>query len=165
MATEGDIPVERTDAMEHAGVPVPPPLIYLAGYLIGVGMGRAMPAPRPPERLARQLGALLLAAGAALPATGITLFQRRHTSVLPVRPSTALVTSGPYRITRNPMYVGFGMIHAGIALRRRETWPLLMLAPALAAVDRVVIRREEPYLERVFGAEYRSYREQVRRWL
>ncbi len=165
MATEGEFPVEQASATEHAGVPVPPPLIYVAGYLAGHGLGRALPGPRPPEGLAKPLGALLVACGVGLPAAGITLFGRRHTSVLPVRPTTALVTSGPYRITRNPMYVGFGMIHAGIALRRRETWPLLMLAPALAAVDRVVIRREEPYLERVFGAEYSSYRARVRRWL
>ena len=85
--------------------------------------------------------------------------------MLPVRPTTALVTSGPYRLTRNPMYVGFALGHAGLALRRRSTWALLMLGPVLAAVDRIVIEREERYLERAFGDEYRRYARQVRRWL
>ncbi|CAA9468084.1 MAG: hypothetical protein AVDCRST_MAG65-497 [uncultured Solirubrobacteraceae bacterium] len=155
----------RSESNEHAGVPVPPPLIYAAGYLVGLGLQRALPLSQPPAGAARPLGALLVAAGVALPAAGITLFGRRGTSVLPVRPTTALVTSGPYRLTRNPMYVGFGLIHAGVALRRRETWPLLLLAPVLLAVDRIVIRREEPYLEGVFGDEYRRYRRRVRRWL
>ena len=155
----------RSESSAHAGVPVPPPLIYAAGYLAGLGLGRAVPLPRPPAGVARPLGSLLVAAGVALPAAGITLFGRRGTSVLPVRPTTALVTTGPYRLTRNPMYVGFGLIHAGVALWRRQTWPLLMVPPVLIAVDRVVIRREEPYLEDVFGDDYRRYRQRVRRWL
>ena len=80
---------------DHAGVPVPPPLLYAAGLGIGIALERRWPLPRPPVRPARRLGAALLAAGAVLPASGATLFRRQGTSVLPVRPTTALVTSGP----------------------------------------------------------------------
>jgi protein-S-isoprenylcysteine O-methyltransferase Ste14 len=149
---------------DHAGVPVPPPLIYAAGFLTGLALERRRPLPRPP-RAARRAGVAVALLGAALPASGATLFRRSGTSVVPVRPATALVTAGPYRLTRNPMYVGFGLVHAGLALRRRSTWALLMLAPVLAVVDRVVIRREERYLERTFGEEYHSYAGRVRRWL
>ena len=150
--------------LDHAGVPVPPPVIYAAGFLTGLGLERRRPLPRPP-RAGRRAGGALLLLGAALPASGATLFRRRGTSVVPVRPTTALVTGGPYRLTRNPMYVGFALVHAGLALRRRSTWALLMLGPVLAVVDRIVIRREERYLERTFGEEYRSYARRVRRWL
>ncbi len=150
--------------LDHAGVPVPPPLLYAAGFLTGLALERRRPLPRPP-RAARSIGSGLALLGAAVPASGATLFRRRGTSVLPVRPTTALITSGPYRLTRNPMYVGFALAHAGLALRRRSTWALLMLGPVLAAVDRVAIQREERYLERTFGEEYRSYARRVRRWL
>ncbi len=153
-----------SQALDHAGVPVPPPLLYAAGALTGLALERVRPLPRPPLG-ARRIGSTLALLGVALPASGAALFRRGRTSVLPVRPTTALVTSGPYRLTRNPMYVGFGLIHAGLALRRRSTWALLMLGPVLVAVDRVVVQREERYLERTFGAEYRSYAQRVRRWL
>lgn len=151
--------------LDHAGVPVPPPLLYAAGLAVGLGLERLWRLPRPSARVAKPLGAVLLVLGAALPASGATLFRRRRTSVLPVRPTTSLVTSGPYRLTRNPMYLGFALGHAGLALRRRSTWGLLTLGPVLAAVDRVVIDREERYLERAFGEEYRRYAQRVRRWL
>ena len=86
-------------------------------------------------------------------------------SYLPASLSWAGWEPGPYRLTRNPMYVGFALVHAGLALRRRSTWALSMLGPVLAVVDRVVIRREERYLERTFGEEYRSYAGRVSRWL
>ncbi len=128
---------------DHAGVTVPPPLIYGAGLLAGLAMERALPLPRAPERPAKRIGTVLMLLGAALPASGAALFRRRQTSVLPVRPTTSLVTSGPYRLTRHPMYVGFALGHAGLALRRRSLWALLMLGPVLVTVDRVAIAREE----------------------
>ena len=164
-ATSGHAGTAGPPTPDHAGVPVPPPLLYAAGFAVALALERRWPLPRPPARPARRVGAALLVVGAVLPASGATLFHRRDTSVLPVRPTTALVTSGPYRLTRNPMYVGFALGHAGLALLRRSTWAVLMLGPVLAAVDRMVIAREERYLERAFGDEYRRYARRVRRWL
>ena len=144
---------------------MPPPSLYAGAYLAGLALERLRPLPHPPAVVARPLGAALLALGAALPAAGAALFRRRRTSVLPHRPTSALVTSGPYRLTRNPMYVGFTLAHAGLALRQGSTWALLGLVPALAAVDRLVIAREERYLTRAFGEPYRAYTARVRRWL
>jgi protein-S-isoprenylcysteine O-methyltransferase Ste14 len=155
---------EDRSATDHAGVPVPPPLLYAGGFVAGMALERRRPLPAVPAAVARPLGAVLMLLGGALPASGATLFRRRGTSVLPVRPATALVTSGPYRLTRNPMYIGFALAHAGLALRRRSTWALLMLGPVLASVDRLVIAREERYLERAFGDDYRRYAERVGRW-
>ncbi len=150
---------------DHAGVPVPPPLFYAAGFVSGLALERRWPLPSPPARAAKPIGAALLALGVALPASGLALFRRERTSVMPVRPTTSLVTSGPYRLTRNPMYVGYALRHAGLALRRRSTSALLTLAPVLALVDRLLIEREERYLERTFGEHYRAYACRVRRWL
>lgn len=150
---------------DHAGVPIPPPFLYASGLVTGLALERVRPLPKPPAWAARTAGAAAMMLGVALPVSSGGLFRRAGTSVLPVRRSSALVTSGPYRFTRNPMYVGFALIHAGLALWLRSTWSLLTLAPVLRAVDRVVIAREESYLERVFGDDYRAYRSRVARWL
>lgn len=92
-------------------------------------------------------------------------FRDASTSIVPVRPSTALVTSGPYQLTRNPMYVGMAFLYAGLALLLGVIWALALLPAVLLAVDRIAIAREESYLEAKFGAEYRAYRDRVRRWL
>ncbi len=83
----------------------------------------------------------------------------------PWRASSALVTSGPYRFTRNPMYLGMASLYAGIALAFGLLWSLALLLAVLVVIDRGVIAREERYLERRFGDEYRIYKQQVRRWL
>lgn len=152
-------------ASDHAAVPVPPPLIYAAGLLAGMAAERVSPSPDLPKDLARPVGVLTMGAGAALIASSAGLFRRSGTSVMPVRPTTVLVGTGPYRFTRNPMYVGMACLHAGLALRMQATWSLVLLAPVLLTVDRVVIAREERYLERAFGDQYRRYRTRVRRWV
>jgi protein-S-isoprenylcysteine O-methyltransferase Ste14 len=157
--------VTGDDEPDHADVPLPPPLIYVAALLAGRLLERPLPAPAPPAQLTTPLVRLGPPLGVALAVTGAGVFRRAGTEVVPFRPSTALVTNGPYRFTRNPMYVGMGLVHAGIAARWKSTWSLLMLVPALVAVDRLIIAREERYLERKFGEEYRRYKRQVRRWL
>jgi protein-S-isoprenylcysteine O-methyltransferase Ste14 len=92
-------------------------------------------------------------------------FRSARTSMVPMRPSTALVTSGPYRVTRNPMYVGMAFLYAGLALLLGVIWSLAFLPAVLLMVDRFVIAREERYLEARFGEEYRAYKGRVRRWL
>jgi protein-S-isoprenylcysteine O-methyltransferase Ste14 len=78
---------------------------------------------------------------------------------------TALVETGPFARTRNPGYLSLALDYSGIALLAGGRWPLLFLPGVLVVVDRGVIRREEVYLERRFGAAYRAYLYRVRRWL
>lgn len=92
-------------------------------------------------------------------------FHQAGTSVAPRMPTSALVTSGPYRITRNPMYVGMAFLYAGLALLLDLVWPLVFLPVVLLAIDRRVIPREERHLESEFGKEYFDYRGHVRKWL
>jgi len=111
------------------------------------------------------LGWLLAGAGVALAASAIVLFRRAGTSPVPIQPTTALVAQGPYRFTRNPMYVGLAALYAGIALLVNSLWPLVLLPVVLVVIRWWVIAREEAYLERKFGDAYRAYTRRERRWL
>jgi protein-S-isoprenylcysteine O-methyltransferase Ste14 len=84
---------------------------------------------------------------------------------VPHHPVSALVTTGAYRISRNPMYAGLAVGYVGGTLLLGSWWSLVLLPPALAAVQIMVILPEERYLQRRFGAEYAGYRARVRRWL
>jgi protein-S-isoprenylcysteine O-methyltransferase Ste14 len=92
-------------------------------------------------------------------------FHRAGTSAKPWRPATALVLTGPYRFTRNPMYLGFTLLYLGITLWVNSVWPLLILPVVVVVMDRGVIAREEAYLEARFGEEHRRYKARVRRWV
>lgn len=150
---------------DSAGVPVPPPLLYVAGFLLGLALELAVPIAAPPLAVGLAAGALGVAAWLALDGFAMLRFRAANTSMVPVRPTSALVTSGPYRLTRNPMYVGMAFLYAGLALLLGVIWALALLPAVLLAVDRIAIAREERYLEARFGEEYREYRGRVRRWL
>ena len=92
-------------------------------------------------------------------------FARAGTPVSPFRAPTRLVTDGPYRLTRNPGYLGMALGYAGIALLAGAPWALLPLPAVLALVDRGVIVREERYLRRHFGDQYARYERRARRWI
>jgi protein-S-isoprenylcysteine O-methyltransferase Ste14 len=150
---------------DHSGVVVPPPLIYVAFFLVGMGLQRYVPIPRLPVGTGRVLGAALVLSCLMLATWSIRRFWASGTSIVPIRPTTALVIDGPYRLTRNPMYLGLLLLYIGVACWFGLVWPLI-LAPVLVWVMGVlVIDREERYLARKFGDEYRRYHAHVRRWL
>lgn len=157
-------PMSR-DQPDRSGVKVPPPLIYVAGFLVGIVVELLFPISALPLPLALAAACTGLAIWLALDGAAMLQFRSARTSMIPMKPSTALVTSGPYRVTRNPMYVGMAVLYAALALALGVIWALAILPFVLLAVDRLVIAREEPYLERKFGDEYRQYKGRVRRWL
>ena len=142
------------EARDTAGVVAPPPLIYLAGLIVGFGLERLLPGASLPRLVRWGGGGVLVVAGASLLAS----FSRKGTAVEPWKPTTAIVTSGPYRFTRNPAYLGMALVYAGIALLAEALWVLVPLPVVLVAIDRGVISREERYLERKFGREYADYK-------
>ncbi len=150
---------------DGSGVRIPPPLIYVAGFFVGVALELTFPIGALP--LGVGLAGALIGGGLwlALDGSAMMLFRRAGTSMVPMRPTTALVTSGPYRVTRNPMYVGMACLYLGLALSLGVIWALALLPIVLLMVDRLVIVREESYLEARFGVEYREYTSRVRRWL
>ena len=162
-----DAPVADTTAAQPdtAGVVAPPPLIYLAGLVVGIVLDALLPEESLPWVIRWVLGGVLAVAGIALLASFNTAFTRRGTAVEPWKPTTAIVTTGPYRITRNPAYLGMALLYIGITLLADVPWALLILPIVVVVIDRMVIAREERYLERKFGGEYLDYKATVRRWI
>lgn len=150
---------------DSAAVLAPPPLIYVAGLAGGYGAQSLLPKTPLPAVVALPVGGALMLAGAALARSFVRGLHRSATTVSPYRPSTALVTTGPYRFSRNPGYLGMTIACAGLAIATQSLWVLPALAVSAAVVQRGVIAREEAYLERVFGEEYLAYQHRVRRWL
>lgn len=147
------------------GVIAPPPLIYLGALGVGFGLDAVIRGASLPSTVARPVGAALIVTGAGLLGTFVRAFGRARTPVDPYTPSQAIVTDGPYRLTRNPGYLGMALTYAGIAIVSNAPWALVPLPAAIAVIDRGVIAREERYLELKFGARYTDYKRGVRRWI
>ena len=165
MEASKGIDVPPVDGPDRSGVKIPPPLFYIAGFLVGVVLELAFPIAALPLTIALAAALIGVAIWLALDGAAMLHFRRSGTSMVPMRPTTALVTSGPYQFTRNPMYLGMAVLYAALALALGVIWALAVLPLVILAVDRLVIAREEPYLERKFGEQYREYKGRVRRWL
>ncbi len=111
------------------------------------------------------LGLALVALGFAGGAWAFVTMRGTNQDPDPRKPSPELIPAGPYRFTRNPMYVGMALIQTGVGIALANLWILLLLAPTLWILRREVIEKEEAYLERKFGESYASYKSSVRRWL
>jgi protein-S-isoprenylcysteine O-methyltransferase Ste14 len=110
-------------------------------------------------------GAAVFCAGMAMMSAGHRAMSRRGTNVNPLRPTTALVTDGVFRYTRNPLYVGVSIALCGVALVFALDWVLVLIVPACVLLHFAVVRREERYLEQKFGDAYRAYVARVPRYL
>lgn len=153
---------------DHADVPVIPPVYFGAGLAAGLLLKWLLPAPLVPLRFegeAAFAGAALSLVGLAFGGWAFATFVRAGTTPQPNHPVSALVTWGPYRVSRNPMYVGVSTGVVGIALVVNTPWVLATLPLVWLALRRLVIDREEAYLERKFGDEYRAFKGRTRRWL
>ena len=145
-----------------AGVIAPPPLIIAAGFLFGVMLDRALPRR---STAGKATGVLLLAAGLGLASWGVKTMREAGTPIRPTEPTQALVIAGPFRHTRNPLYLGMLLMYTGLALLLDRFGPLLTLPGVIAILRRGAVEREEQYLERMFGDDYRAYLRNVPRWL
>ena len=155
--------------MSHGpGIHVPPPLFFMAGlgaaYLLRTQWPLVMV---PPEAIAAADVAafLLLIVCALLLSSAMINFVRARTPIVPVNPARNLVVRGPYRFTRNPMYVGMTCLYLALTLRMNTWWAVLFLPPVLVFFDRWLIPREEQHLVDRFGDSYRKYCGRVRRWI
>jgi protein-S-isoprenylcysteine O-methyltransferase Ste14 len=124
-----------------------------------------MPSRWLPDAVCRAVGRILMAGSLVLVLPAFFGFFRARTTIRPDRAASILVTSGPYRFTRNPMYVSLTLLYAGVATLYQSIWAWLFLPVVVAYIDRRVIRPEERYLERRFGADYAHYCAKVRRWI
>ncbi len=145
---------------------VPVPWVFVLVYLIGVAMERAWP-----THLFEQVpylgvaGGVVLGIGAAIASWGLVTFWKAKTTTVPGKTSSQMVTWGPYRFTRNPMYVGLAIAYLGEALLLRQVWPVVFLPLVIAYVHWIVIPLEESKLQEAFGDRYDQYRARVGRWV
>lgn len=147
-------------------VRIPPPLYFGAAFAAGLALRRIGVALRfgtPTPTLA--VGAAVVASGATLAVAGIAQVLRARTTIVPHRPVATLLTSGAYRISRNPMYTGLAIAYLGATPLAGTWWPLLTWPLALLAVRDLVIGPEERYLTDHFGQPYLDYQTRVQRWL
>jgi protein-S-isoprenylcysteine O-methyltransferase Ste14 len=154
------------DTPETAQVLIRPPLAWALAVLAGLVLDWLEPLPFLPEDWpAGLVGAVVFVLALVLALWAIDTMTRAGTNVPTNRPTTAIVDGGPYRFTRNPIYMGMfgGLIGLGIAFD--NPWLLAMLVPFALVIRYGVVAREEAYLERTFGDAYRGYRRRVRRWL
>jgi protein-S-isoprenylcysteine O-methyltransferase Ste14 len=159
---------DSTVHKDTSGVRFPPPLYYLVGLLIGFVIQRFYPIylAKPGHRvITYTLSGIWVFLGLLLAGWALFSFRRAGTSPIPHVPAMALVSNGPYRLTRNPMYLAMALVCVGISLALNMLWPLLSVPVVIVILDRMVIRKEERYLETKFGDIYRQYKTRVRRWI
>ena len=150
---------------DNPGVVAPPPLIYAGTLAIGLLVHLFFPVKFFPKVGATLIGRICTTIAGTLALSAFFEMRRAGTHVNPTQPATALVTQGPFRLTRNPLYLSLTLLYAGIAFMVNSLWAILLLPGALVVMRYGVIEREERYLERKFGDLYVSYKAKVGRWI
>jgi protein-S-isoprenylcysteine O-methyltransferase Ste14 len=154
------------DATDTANVIIRPPIAWASAVLAGLALNWLLPLPFIPAAVpAGGLGTMVVALALALVVWAIATMARAGSNVPTSLPTTTIVYTGPYRFTRNPIYLGMVVGLIGLAIAVNSLWLLLTLAPFALLIRYGVVAREEAYLERKFGHVYRRYRARVRRWL
>jgi protein-S-isoprenylcysteine O-methyltransferase Ste14 len=145
--------------------PVLPPTYLWASILIMIALHFAIPGPRIVRFPWSLFGIVPFVIGGALNLIADQAFKRHQTTVKPFEESSVLITTGVFRLSRNPMYVGFVLIVLGIALFMGTLMPYLVVVALPILLNALFIRSEEAMLERSFGEAWREYRRRVRRWI
>ena len=158
--------MDTSDA-DGAAVRFPPPLVYLLAVIAGAACHAfLLPLPLELGPGARIAGALAAAGlGGAAIAGALGLFRRSGQDPKPWKSTPEVISTGIYRFTRNPMYVGMALLQIGIGIGLANGWILALVPPVLVVIYATAIRHEERYLERKFGETYLEYKRSVRRWL
>jgi len=156
---------ERTEDPHGPNVRVHPPIIFAISILAGIGLNNIWPLAMPLGVHGRFYGGMIIFVAMLLAAWSLFRFHRASTDVRPDKPDQALITSGPYRFTRNPLYIVLSLAQLTAAVWLDNPWILLLLPVSVIVITRYAITREERYLEKLFGQSYLDYKRRVRRWL
>ncbi len=152
-------------AKDTAGVVAPPPVLFAGFLAAGFVLDAIWPTVAFGYPWRFWIGGSLIVLGVLLMTAGVSRFNRAGTNVPTYRPTTALVTDGPYRYSRNPLYISLFLAYAGIGVVADNLWILALGVPLFLIMRYGVVAREERYLERKFGQAYLDYKAAVRRWL
>jgi protein-S-isoprenylcysteine O-methyltransferase Ste14 len=153
-------------AKDNSNAVIRPPIAWALAFVTGVGLDWLYPMPFIPTSVPRAwVGVAIFALGFALAVWAIVTIRRAGSRIETHKPTTTIVSSGPYGFTRNPVYVGMFLGQCGLAVGLDSLWLLATLAPFYLVIRYGVVAREEAYLERKFGDLYVAYTSRVRRWL
>lgn len=147
------------------GVRVHPPIIYAISILSGIGLQNLHALPMPFGLAQREYGMVVLLLAIGLAAWSLMQFHAAGTDVRPDKPDSTLITGGPFRYSRNPLYIVLSLVQLTAAIWLNNGWILALLPVSIVVITIYAIRREERYLEQLFGQPYRDYKSRVRRWL
>lgn len=150
---------------DNSGIRIPPPLIFVAFLLLGVALDRIVPIRIIRGSTVAWLGGIFMALATIIIGWSLLQFRKAKTTVRPDRPASALITMGPFRLSRNPLYLAWSMFYSGIGLLLNNAWVIVLLAPAVMVITHAVIAREERHLLEKFGEAYQRYQATVRRWV
>ena len=150
---------------DSPGVIVFPPALLAGTLLLSILLNLVCPLHFPRMAWMKVAGGLLFVLGGFLLGWGRRTMVRAGTNVPPHKPTLAIVTDGPFRFTRNPLYVGGTAAYLGLGLGFNLVWALILVAPMLFLLSWGIVGREERYLEKKFGETYLAYKARVRRWL
>ena len=152
--------------MDHSNAIVRPPIAWALAFVVGLGLGWLYPLRFVPPSVPRiWAGAAVVAVGLALGIWAIATIRKAGSRIETSQPTTTIVAHGPYRFTRNPIYLGMFLGQTGLAIGFDSLWILITLIPFYLVLRYGVVAREEAYLERKFGDVYLGYKSRVRRWL
>jgi len=154
-----------TDPADKPNVIVLPPLLYVAALAVGLVLSWVQARPILSGGARYGIGGAACVAGLALAMWGRQAMLGAGTNINPTLPATALVVAGPFRFSRNPLYVALTLMYVGLALLANSLWALVLAVPVLLVMHFGVVLREERYLEAKFGESYRAYRSRVRRYV
>ncbi len=150
---------------DNAGVKIPPPAIFIVPMAFAVLFNHYWPIYTMTPDARWIIGSVLSIMGIACIGAGIFQFRKFKTSLVPITPATAMLDKGIFARTRNPLYMGLLSIYVGVACLFSAVWAILFLPFMLIAITKLVIEKEEAYLERRFGGAYLAYKSRVRRWM
>jgi protein-S-isoprenylcysteine O-methyltransferase Ste14 len=155
----------KAPARDSPGVTIHPPLLYLSGVVIGAVVNGMKSMPLSHSTIVRIVGLIVVILGIGWTNWGRLAMKAHGTNINPTKPTTTIITSGPYRFSRNPLYLGLTIIYLGLSLAVNSWWCLLLLIPIGLLMHFQVVVREERYLKGKFGDTYRQYQSRVRRYL
>lgn len=165
MAPQMTSSATQQKTIANPGVKVPPPAIYILAIVAGWLLQQQWPLPFIAHDTALWVGLAFVAVGLVMALMSVVTMLRGHGTVNTNLQSSALVVSGIYRVSRNPMYVALTLMYTGFAIAMSLPWSLILLPFIVIFIQTMVIAREEASLEKTFGQQYTEYKARVRRWL
>jgi len=154
-----------TESKNNAGIRIPAPTLTIIHIIMAILLGWLAPLPIPAPMFIKWIGLGLAALGFILGVLALIEFRRARNTTDPKKPTQKFVTSGIYRYTRNPIYLGFVFMLIGLPLDMGIYWGIILVWPLITFMNNLIIKHEEAYLEKKFKEQYVDYKSRVGRWL